>query len=211
MEHTEADYGRALVLWGYSEQGGAPGSVFEQFSGKGKAQSAQLKPSKVHDGYSPTRVYASESRRQKESKLPISSGHCGGFVRRAIATLPALEQSWVNHCYNPSQSRKAEAGGVVLRMAVSDFEDRHPGGKGSHSKTRSMALAMLRSQINEASSYRRLCLWSDRMPPEYGETISAEQWKKTYRGYWKLARLYVLGLDNRAMTNVARNVRQSSA
>ena len=133
LESTDAvlTRARAMVQWCYSERSGPPGSVFEQFSGKGAHQKEKPKlktkqPRYIEgepnskgerplilvddsDGLSATRVFATESQTQKNSKVPIESGRTGRRVLGAIASLPRVEQVWVNYCYNPSPSKKAEA------------------------------------------------------------------------------------------------------
>ena len=199
-----------MVQWCFAEQGGARGSVFEMFSGRGRNQREALSPSRHCDGISPTRVHAVESARQQHASTPIYSGRCGGEVRRAIASLPSLDQAWVHHCYNPSLGRKAECGAVLMRLIGDDFREQNSM-KGVHRRTRSVIDAMLRKQVREATSYWRFCQWSEKMPESFGKVMTRDQWKKTYRAYWKLCRVYLIRLDRSAMRGVAYRTGKKSA
>lgn len=217
--HSQAEQGRARVQWYFSERGGTPGSVFEIFSGKGQGQGDMIKlptrkretaskanPAPAYNcgGYSATRVYASESRQQKSSKIPISTGRSGAPVRRAIAGLPSLHQSWVQYCYSTSYQSKRQAGAIFTRLAWEKYRADYLQGS-TRKRTESNVRHMFHFQVTKTFSFSELCLWSSKMPEQLAviELVNKETWKKTYRRHWIDIHDHLVVIDRKAMERVA--------
>lgn len=193
-----------MVQWAFSERSGVSGSIFEMFSGQ-KTKASKLKPSRRDHGLSPTRVYAAESARQRNSKLPISSGRSGGDIKRAISSLPPIQQHWVHYCYNPSASRKREAHEALGRLMWEEFRDRHSI-SGLHQTTLVVMMFMLRLQLEQARSYPGFNRWRATRPLQLEESISRSSWSETYRAHWLAMRLTIEHVDGSSLRNVFSRV-----
>ena len=193
---------RAMVQWAYSEHAGVDGSIFELFSGQ-KVKNPSLKPDKRSEGFSPTRIHATESRRPGQSRIPIYSGHSGGEVKRAVASLHKLEQNWIHHCYNPSSERKSRAGSVLIRDLWREYQLRL---NGTHARTRLISSLMLRVQLHQSRSYPGLMRWSASRPRQFSGVISRSSWSDTYSERWEEIHAMIERLDITALMSIYRKI-----
>lgn len=196
---------RAALQWAFSEKASTPGSIFEVFSGK-KTKESTLRPSRRSDGLSATRIHAVESARQGSAKIPISSGRSGGDIRRAIYSLPALQQNWVNHCYNPSSSKKIEAGKVLL-SGLWDQYLAQGDTAGVHARSKTIVTFMLHIQLQQARSYAGLQRWSESMPGAFQGVISRSSWCDTHRDRWRAVHGMIINLDHTAIRGIAEGAK----
>ena len=196
------DQVRAMIQWAYSEQPGVDGSIFEIFSGR-KTVKANLKPSRRSAGLSPTRVHATATPREGKARIPISSGRSGGEIKRAVATLPAMEQNWVHHCYNPSRERKMAATAALVPALWAKYKEQILGSR-SHNRTAILALFMLKLQMQQARSYPGLSKWSPSRPEEFAPVVSRSSWSDTHSARWEGIHKMILALDHQALMGVYR-------
>lgn len=196
------DQVRAMIQWAYSEQPGVDGSIFEIFSGR-KTVKANLKPSRRSAGLSPTRVHATATPREGRTRIPVSSGRSGGAVKRAVSTLPANEQNWIHHCYNPVHDRKLQAT-LALYPALWAHYKQAIGKKGTHTRTTILAQYMLKLQLQQARTYRGLAEWSASRPAEFATVVSRSSWSDTHSTRWAEIHNMILALDHRALMGVYR-------
>ncbi len=194
------DRARAAVQWAFLERAGASGSIFEIFSGK-ETKSAKLPHGRRNIGLSGTRVHAIESPKSGKSKIPIASGRSGGEVKRAIWSLPPIEQNWVQYCYNPSASKKFAVGKMLspalweLYKSQSDFH-------GLHGRTQVIMSFMLRIQLEQAKSYADLQQWTNSRPKQFMEIISASSWCDTHKAHWSDIHAMIERVDEQTMTSI---------
>ena len=194
---------RAALQWAFSEQSTAHGSIFELFSGR-EVKEAKLVPSRRTDGLSATRVHATESQKQGSAKIPISSGRSGGEIRRAVYSLPHMQQQWVNHCYNPNRAKKMESGKVLLpgiwNLYLSDTA-------GIHARSKTLITFMVHLQLQQARSYAGLQKWSDSLPEAFRGVISRPSWSDTHKARWEGIHRIILTLDHKAMQGIAAEIK----
>lgn len=187
------DQVRAMIQWAYSEQAGASGSVMEIFSGR-QTKKSVISPSKKQEGLSPTRVHATESRKQGKSRLPIASGRSGGEVKRAVATLPPLAQHWIHLIYNPNRDKKGAAM-LVLYPALWQIYVVEYSLKGSHNRTVILTQFMLKIQLQQARSFPSYSKWTESRPEMLENAISLSSWTDTYKAKWINVREIIERLD----------------
>jgi hypothetical protein len=189
-----ADQVRARLQWAYDEKQGVVGSISEIFSGK-RTKRQDLPRGRAANGFSATRVHATETRKPGRSHIPISGGRSGGDIRRAVYQLPPLEQHWVHHCYNPSTYKKNEADQHLALELFAELRDRM---QGKHATTQSIALLMTRLQLEQSRSYAGFLLWSPSKPPQLAD-MSRASWGETHKPTWIAIHHAMLHTDNRAM------------
>lgn len=192
------DKTRATIQWSFSEQPGVDGSIFEIFSGKQTQAAAKLKPSRRTVGFSPTRVHATESQKTGKARIPIASGRSGGEVKRAIASIPALEQNWIHYCYNPSFERKRAALKTLEPRLWAQYKAQSDT-KGIHNRTMILTLFMLKIQLQQARSFPGLQKWTESRPEAMAQAVSRSSWSDTHSKQWKSVREMILKLDYSAL------------
>lgn len=198
------DQVRAMIQWAYSEQPGVDGSIFEIFSGR-KTVKANLKPSRRSAGLSPTRVHATATPREGKARIPISSGRSGGEIKRAVATLPAMEQNWVHHCYNPNRDRKLAASKALIPALWASYKAQNSL-HGIHNRTVILAQFMLKVQMQQAQSYPGLVRWSPSRPAEFANVVTRSSWSDTHSKRWEGIHAMILALDHRALMAVYKAI-----
>lgn len=209
MQKAEVDKVRARVQWFYGDRGGVSGSSAQSFAGKGRGQQSDKRaykrmPKVVNGSVVPaevTQVHATETRRQGVSRIPVSSGRSGGNIRRAISSLSPLQQQWIHYCYNPSPQRKREA---LKRLGVGLWEEykAQENLEGEHQRTRVIASAMLRLQLEQARSFPSLCRWRDRLPVELEGSVSQSEWDEKFAGFWSRMHGLIVALDREALAAI---------
>lgn len=198
------DQTRAMIQWAYSEQSGASGSIFEIFSGR-QTKDTKLKPSRRTAGLSPTRVHATETQKSGKARIPIASGRSGGEIKRAVASLPSIEQSWIHLVYNPSRDRKEMATKILYPALWELYKSRH-NPKGSHNRTMILTQYMLKIQLQQAHSYAGFTRWSKSRPEAMENAIKRPSWTDTFQDRWIAVRLMLEKVDNEALMGVYHRV-----
>jgi hypothetical protein len=212
-EQSDAERGRALVQWYFSERGGPTGSVAEIFSGKGRHQrESGLKPSRRVDGLSPTRVHAVETRKPGVSRAPEASGRGGGSVRRAIAGLSPIHQSWVQFEYGTNLAVIRAAADQLRRLVPNRLAQYHPELSRANARTVARVALMLDDRLRGQHWYWTLSAEPGKAAPPYLEAdgVSDEAWRKTYRPIWRQISAQLRAVDTEAMEQVWDSTQQRS-
>lgn len=199
---------RAMIQWAYSEQAGVDGSIFEMFSGR-RVKQAKLKPSRRYEGLSPTRIHATESAKQGKARIPIASGRSGGEIKRAVASLPPVEQNWIHHCYNPSRDRKHSATKTLYPALWAIYKE-EGGLKGSHSKSTILTMFMLKIQLQHTRTYPGLQRWNESRPEEMATVITQPSWTDTHKRRWIAVHELITRTDHRALMAMYHQMQKKS-
>ena len=204
VEFNPVDRGRALVQGAYSEHRGPVGSPMDIFSGKGRDQrESVLKPSKQTAGLSPTRIYASETRRQKTAQRPKSSGLSNQRILEVIQAAPKIEFLWISYVYNPMHAVKDESRGHLFKCLWDRYRATYL--KGCRAETHGIAHNMALIQIDHCRTYRDFEYWDSRQPAQL-ESATADQWRKTLQPHWCAIRNLFETVDREALTRVSDKI-----
>ena len=204
LEFNPVDRGRALIQGAYSEHRGPVGSPMDIFSGKGRNQrESVLKPSKAVHGLSPTRIYASETTRQKSAKPPKSSGVSNQRVLEVIQTAPKIEFLWISFVYNPMHAVKDESRGHLFKCLWDRYRSEYL--KGCRAETHGIAHTMALIQIDHCRSYRDFQAWDRRQPIEL-EAAQPDYWRKTLQPHWCAIRNLFETVDREALTRISDKI-----